>query len=127
MDAKELRIREMRIGNLVKDGLTGELMRIVELSLNTMISYVIDREKYPLPEGCTTEPIPLTEEWLIKFGFETDKIMFWNGVMSMGYYSDGFYYCPTSSIILKRGIEIKYVHQLQNLYFALTGNELTIQ
>lgn len=24
-------------------------------------------------------------------------------------------------------IEIKYVHQLQNLYFALTGEELTIK
>ena len=77
--------------------------------------------------------IPLTREWLFKFGF---KLVFAGS-------GDGYLYsfgekCNTMELI-NRGygfkyntfnsceIEIKYVHQLQNLYFALTGEELKIQ
>ncbi len=82
------------------------------------------------------EPIPLTEEWLTKFGWR-----YYNGRMHgdmtmdtqckidldwvsdkiqlKGHYEPGETYRPMS--------HIKYVHQLQNLYFALTGQELTIQ
>ncbi len=92
--------------------------------------------------GDSCKPIPLTEEWLIKFGFE--KI---NHKMSM---NDGSYNChwerhfddfKTGSCIYfsggffsnnrfnKRHLyhKNKYVHQLQNLYFALTGEELEIK
>jgi hypothetical protein len=66
------------------------------------------------------EPIELTEEWLLKFGFEkvaeNDFIL---GKYSLYYllYYDGY-----------RVSEItpKYVHKLQNLYFALTGKELVV-
>ena len=68
--------------------------------------------------------IPLTEEWLLKFGFEKDnelnfvkfsfKVHFWSNYNSYMYGWIG------------GNIEIKYVHQLQNIYFALTGQELTI-
>ena len=33
---------------------------------------------------------------------------------------EGRFYCD------KNGMQLKYVHQLQNLYFALTGSELTV-
>ena len=66
-------------------------------------------------------PIELTEEWLIKFGFEKigknfekDNILIlWNII-------DKCY----DFVHTDKGIEIKYVHQLQNLYFSLTGQEL---
>ncbi len=72
------------------------------------------------------EPIPLTEEWLIKFGFKVepdDDFTIWQKGQLEGLYDfkDGTY--EYNSTVL----EIKYVHQLQNLYFALTGEELTIQ
>lgn len=68
-------------------------------------------------------PIPLTKEWLVKFGFgETDKC----------YYIDKLYlkkidFQPigeeeTDIIFYK----LEYVHQLQTLYFALTNEELTL-
>ena len=72
-------------------------------------------------------PIPLTEEWLIKFGFVRV------GMLTMRL--DKFTcYCEedyTDNFCLG-DIELfdvvpKYVHQLQNLYFALTGEELTIK
>lgn len=69
------------------------------------------------------KPIPLTEEWLIKFGFELDEempcILFSNKVLST-YKQDGIFWLH----ILDDIIELSYVHQLQNLYFALTQKEL---
>jgi hypothetical protein len=80
--------------------------------------------------------IPLTEEWLHKFGFEnigTDdyhsKPLYkkdgceWNYCLS-GYFSQ--YFCEGHSEPAIVG-DIEYIHQLQNLYFALTGTELTIK
>jgi hypothetical protein len=68
------------------------------------------------------KPIPLTEEWLLKFGFEknitTDLYpTFSYDILNV---NDGIVY------VLNYGFvnHIKYIHQLQNLYFALTGEEL---
>lgn len=110
MEAKEL-----RIGNLVnRDG------------KNIVINSGYEIDNY---EG-QYKPIPLTEEWLLKFGFEIKlKLSGHNG-----FYLNGFYIIKSnyvfelliegSSVILSK---IKFVHQLQNLYFALTGQELTIK
>lgn len=72
--------------------------------------------------------IPLTKEWLLKLGLKYDEIsMNWYcRKFYLTYFYEGKLKClnllyPTTSI------EIKYVHQLQNLYFALTGNELIVK
>ena len=70
-------------------------------------------------------PIPLTEEWLlrlgIQFGFDFAEVfsvrMEDNGGLTVEQYSEGRFELP----------HIKYVHQLQNLYFALTGQELEVK
>lgn len=79
-------------------------------------------------------PIPLTEEWLLKFGFEHkfDNIYTYpfrisdNLVVEMKF--EGW---PENISLFTNGFfssnSARYVHQLQNLYFALTGEELTIQ
>jgi hypothetical protein len=71
-------------------------------------------------------PIPLTEEWLIKFGFE--KLDLFYSHKKYGYKvaknMDGFYIWSNA---FSFNPPLKYVHQLQNLYFALTGEELTIK
>ena len=70
------------------------------------------------------QPLPLTEEWLLKFGLTkfdsqggyckvTDDYNFVVFTILGGYDNDVCLYT------------IEYVHQLQNLYFALTGEELT--
>jgi hypothetical protein len=74
-------------------------------------------------------PIPLTEEWLLKFGFEKQ--------IDDYYYFYGYYASFDADLPMWFGQEgccqketikenIKYVHQLQNLWFGLTGEELTI-
>lgn len=73
--------------------------------------------------------IPLTSEWLERLGLNPDDHYYyrWNrsGVRLMkdnkwvyGIFADGSFYYVS---------ELKYVHQLQNLYFALTGNELELK
>lgn len=68
------------------------------------------------------QPIQLTEEWLLKCGFYlVDKNFFIHDSLSLGIRkSNGFYMNHVTK-------EIKYLHQLQNLYFALTGEELKIE
>lgn len=79
------------------------------------------------------EPIPLTEEWLIKFGFDSRlRIDVSNGVWKhcVGYDSDNQcwdYYQDELDADCYKVASVKYVHQLQNLHFALTGEELTIK
>lgn len=74
--------------------------------------------------------IPLTEEWLLKFGFENGKF---KRVRLQKLNTEDWFieYCTMISGVdswIRVGIftEYKYVHQLQNLYFALTGEELKI-
>lgn len=82
------------------------------------------------------EPVPLTEEWLLKFGFEkgsneTNKKCFYKRDFVFIFYSDGiggrFSKCFFQSACTHTLSEIKYVHQLQNLFYALTGEELQIK
>lgn len=79
------------------------------------------------------EPIPLTEEWLLKFGFEkkTFKSQPFGGICN---FIKKYNNLIQIVIIFHYGVfhleneimdsSIKSVHQLQNLYFALTGLEL---
>jgi len=84
--------------------------------------------------GCAfdmVEPIPLTEEWLRKFGFEDNDYTF---DLYIGHRKISFtWFSRVVSTGVRSGFKcqkykhIKYVHQLQNLCFALTGEELTIK
>jgi len=78
------------------------------------------------------EPIPLTEEWLIKLGFEklTDSkdgfknttYTYTKGISFIVYF-DGV----RLSTNFWMGNEKHYIHQLQNLFYVLSGKELTIK
>lgn len=75
----------------------------------------------------TYKPIPLTEEWLLKFGFELKYGCFLLST-NRGTILIEEDLAQISSVISHDGFmsPCKYVHQLQNLYFALTGSELTV-
>lgn len=99
-----------------------------------------DRDWYAYGESTLfledIEPIPLTKEWLVdKLGaIEHTGTPFWNIEMprNIGFISIN----PNNNMIwlkhhrtdssLNPG-SIYFVHQLQNLYFALVGEELTIK
>lgn len=102
--------RELRIGNYVIDGEDGSVMQIT-------CGAQIDRTDL-------LNPITLNEEWINEFGFVkflsgikgTDlKDEYEKGIVRISYWLGSFHF---------KNIEIKHCHQLQNLYFALTGQEL---
>ena len=71
------------------------------------------------------KPVAITEEWLLRFGFEdTGCLRFKKGIWDVAFMSDSTIYFRFDE---QNIAELKHVHQLQNLYFALTGEELTIQ
>lgn len=72
------------------------------------------------------KPIPLTEEWLVKFGFkQCGEWFILNGFLHQNIAISIIHRKTTFGDNEEYEIEnIKYVHQLQNLYFALTGKEL---
>jgi len=79
------------------------------------------------------EPISLTEEWLIKFDFgykSKSSCTEWSiGLFSLTTDHEDEYGDPTDGydkFYYSFEKEVKYVHQLQNLYFALTGEELNV-
>jgi hypothetical protein len=75
------------------------------------------------------KPIPLTEEWLLKFGFERMKFFGTN----INYLLKEPICISTSDMVVELNKpnfiikQIKYIHEIQNLYFALTGKELTFK
>jgi hypothetical protein len=105
-----MKAEELRIGNYVYDTL-GKVNRI-DLEA---ITYIV---KEPHNQ---VKPLPLTEEWLLKFGFENNKLGLFDVRKVVDDIAYHIYFIKTH---LK---EIQYVHQLQNLYFALTGEELKQQ
>ena len=111
---------ELRIGNLI---LSKGKIHKVDLGVFQKTERTPFEKYY--------QPIPLTEEWLLKFGFKYESIHFVN---KNGYCKSGDNYSIQLSINKDCfrfhnphfNLEIKHVHQLQNLYFALTNKELTI-
>lgn len=74
------------------------------------------------------EPIRLTEEWLVRFGFECcdlDEVYFLKDVdIQFWDHNNTFHFVSNHGLL---NTELKYVHQLQNLYFALTGEDLVLK
>lgn len=71
--------------------------------------------------------IPLTEEWMIKFGFEkhdSEYRMYFGQPFPALIIDKDFEYSSSQNGNLNVRVKLKYVHKLQNLYFALTQNEL---
>jgi hypothetical protein len=117
-----MKANELRIGNFLL-----EKSEIVHVGFNTFKNW----ERFKL--SLHLEPIPLTEEILLKCGFE-----FRNKINQYGWYllvsqNRVLVWCHAKEISLEFDKETydydntlfdfdcEYLHQLQNLYFALTG------
>jgi hypothetical protein len=114
---------ELRIGNwvLTPDG----SVQITDI-FNGGINLSDDKyEAYPDYSMDRVSPIPLTPEILEAAGFKEDDEYFELGFMCLKY--DGLTFLPVNNETgWATGRAINYVHQLQNLCFALCHEELTI-
>jgi hypothetical protein len=117
-----MKANELRVGNYVK-GIGHNISWLVE-GIET--DYIHSSNAWRLLSSF--EPIPLNTKWLEKFGFEYSE--FEDLYQKGGYDVDTKDNVYCHFYINEYGDwykDIEYVHQLQNLYFALTGEELTIK
>lgn len=140
-----MKANELRIGNLI----------LAQYGHGYEDEVIVEKDTFERfnSDHVTFTGIPLTEEWLIKFGFDklapiksehfhTKRYGKFITLCMTGYWlefhfpASGYQPVSENEIILKNhlanSIQSKllwgkiYVHSLQNLYFALTGTELTI-
>lgn len=128
-----IKSNEVRIGNLVQDR-NGVVMRVVSIHEDGPIYCDFKGNKEGMWEFKDKYPcyaIPLTEEILLKMGFEKLSEVVWHveyridSQYTIIYYKEDKYFklFNTFSSLVK----VKYLHELQNLIFALTGEELVIK
>lgn len=113
-----MEVNELRVGNIISAlGKTETIVTYINSDDNMIGS--TDFADRPIEDF---HPIPITEEWLLKFGYrDIGEGWFMHDVNIIQY---NFKTKIVNPMIL--GIKIEHIHQLQNLYFSLTGQELTI-
>lgn len=123
-----MKASELRIGNLAN--YKGEVIKIEGFSKTTFYYIVGDMLFSVINDIDKLEPIQLTGEWLLKLGFE-QYYDHENDIHSMKKHFFSFVSPSMISVnnqyLIFEENNIKYVHQIQNLYFALTSEELTIK
>lgn len=155
---KKIKLTEVRIGNLIfppeHHAITDDIVVInhVQKTIQTRMSNLVQVEDHPISK-CT--PVPISEEWLEKFGFRETGNVSGRKIFSLITRENNFkdtygrdrkvieiHHIPESNERLEvfafmwgefmeespgRDVILEYVHQLQNLCFALTNEELVLQ
>lgn len=129
-----MKAEDVRIGNYVLSTLTQSPVKIDWIG----IKHLVDGNKQSVyDERNVYDPIQLTEQWLINFGFEKtdqgdpddeDTIWYKNFNLHQSYDGKTFNFATyvRGSGSFKSGYGIHYVHQLQNLYHGITGQQLEL-
>lgn len=118
-----MKANELRIGNVIDVFGMCKVDRIYQNSIKVIreTDTGFEREDVPIDSLSLTEFV-LTDEWLENLGFKKHPKF-------MGMHKDNF--IVNNNVLLYKGcdigITVKHVHELQNLYFALTGEELEIK
>jgi hypothetical protein len=113
-----IEVGELRLGNWVSDLSKHDGGRVVQVA---QIFKGSDYSNY----WKNVHPVKLTEEILLKcgFNFNNENRLEWiKGSFNLEKKEEEFYF-----EVYSHYNEVKYLHQLQNLYFALTGQELTYE
>ena len=123
-----MKAHELRIGNLVNYQTAEGDILVARIDWQDLKWISKDEKGFNIAHSA----IPLTEEWLLKFGFEEYEFedeIFGYVLNDFGYVNEFQFririFIDFEGILIQK--PIKFVHQLQNLYFALTGEELTIK
>lgn len=133
-----MKTNEFRIGNLIYPNDENATPYEIKGVMTDKVFFGIDRMNEEMWQDIEEiEPIPLTEDMLNKMGFEKTKNKVVYDVVVYDFH--GFQlnkvvnhkwdtytnWNNNKNYITANGAAIQYVHQLQNLYFTLTGQELT--
>lgn len=121
---------EVRVGNLLEAHLTGEYVTVDWLVIKHLEGGNIQNGFDP-KVGPVYKPIPLNEWWLDKLGFNKGTanagtmICFKKSKYTIAEWDIGEWRMWIATVDIYK--KIKHVHELQNLYFALTGSELELK
>lgn len=115
-----MEITELRIGNYVKD--ENEI-------------YQIESEHFDMFDTLQTWEIPITKEWMIDFGFKKEKLSsyggqdMWAGLEAWSFDGECLFRGSPNCLHLVGyfNTQIKYIHQLQNLFYFIKNKELILK
>lgn len=126
---ENIKSNELRLGNLVNH----ELFGVVQIYAIYKNSFDISRDgkskEWFAGLGC--KAIPLSEEWLLNFGFLQCREN--SAGKTYAIFIDGIRFDDTmivlwssTGLFWRKNMVMESVHQVQNLYFGLTGQELEL-
>lgn len=141
-----MKANELRIGNYFLDR-GGNILQLHfwegpdKLAMNNIHGGITF---HPLTEYIgEAKPIHITEEWLLRFGFEKiknesyingyefrlmhDESIRFDGIGTLGWLSGKNKYLVVNTLCRGNYVcnAVRHVHELQNLYFVITGEEIT--
>jgi len=125
-----IQAKEYKIGNWIVDWETEEKYFQIE-EIRKYVGYEVwAYYRNSSIKSKKPEPIELSEEILLKCGFQA-KNDYENFIFNEIEISSSVRVVSTNErksfwLVGKYEIRIQYLHQLQNLYFALTNEELTV-
>lgn len=139
-----MKASELRIGNYVGINnpnayfhLKGLLFKVININRNENYSITVESELYEEYNQFIKfiDPILLTVDMLIVFGFRIKFVTDPQEFNPLREYTLGqfklFKFTDDKNFFYSSGkgfhTDIKYLHQLQNLYFSLTGIELELK
>lgn len=124
-----MRTNEIRIGNYLQG--RSSFVQVSRIYSEHAVGIGKGDPYYVSGDRPCLHPIPLTEEWLLRFGFELINNDYWqsrNLELKLHWTVNKNKMIPEfCEKRLITGYNFQHVHQLQNLYFALTGEELTLK
>lgn len=132
-----MELKELRIGNYIDLG--NRIAKVAEIWSNAIVAFDIEETQDTVEDLERLKPIQLTEEWVYKAGFKKfeytislndgqcyhyelnndgrDWVLFFNGM---------WFTINEAKMMGKHFRHNRYLHQLQNAWFSITGSELTI-
>ena len=127
-----INLNELRIGNIVLYRQDNDELPVLKIDgdsktfcLDLLLGLNMEVNEQDI------DPIPLTPEWLERCGFEKVpngiSLLVFEGYVTISSLFTGL---PLTLSIDGNSMpldNIRYIHQLQNIYFALTGQELTLK
>ena len=140
MTTPKIEPNELRIGNLINgfyldenEVEQSEICKVLVLDSIEMTEHLFwvagesQVEDYDRFEG-----IPLTPDWLAKMGFRSEmnanktNMLYLNDMLSITMVKGEWSLAIVGFMVYPLRTKINYVHQLQNLFFALCGQEIKI-
>ena len=109
----------------------GQVKKVKQCTIAMGVTYVVFEEEFHKPEVLWVRPVKITIPWLLKLGFEDMgkdsygvRSFIKNGVEIAIANRSRTYLCENITINGVSGFDVKYVHDIQNLYKILTKKDL---